>query len=307
MFDVFDDEKDQTDVWSAELEKMSRNERMATEDLCKFIRKNRELIHVDLSYAGLSEVQLWYFGRVMRRAKSVRSLHLTGNRKIDKESITPRLTKYLHARAHCSPESDLYANLIDFSKLPSTLKMRSIMLEEQKQTGVERKLGKEAQRMLAEARKIKHIHYHKKVESKHEDSLDPQEKTLIFSRKLGHKIDIPGSGQWKMVTGETKRDNECWVCDRQVYTLIFWNELIGAAEMSNFSMEDKNYIIDYIKKFENLNAGKQSNFPTQDEPNHLKHPQIYGQFTNWQPKPMYEIKEFCDKLNVNKPNIFKDC
>ena len=52
------------------------------------------------------------------------------------------------------------------------------------------------------------------------------------------------TGQWEMVTGETKRDNECWVCDRQVYTLIFWNELIGAAEMSNFSMEDKNYIID---------------------------------------------------------------
>ena len=34
-------------------------------------------------------------------------------------------------------------------------------------------------------------------------------------------------------------------------------------------------------------------------------PEIYGSFTNWQPKKMFDIREFCDKIYTDKPDIFK--
>ena len=34
-------------------------------------------------------------------------------------------------------------------------------------------------------------------------------------------------------------------------------------------------------------------------------PYIYGQFTNWEPKRMFEIREFCDRINKDKPNVFE--
>ena len=34
-------------------------------------------------------------------------------------------------------------------------------------------------------------------------------------------------------------------------------------------------------------------------------PEIYGTFTNWKPKRMYNIREFCNRVDRNKPNIFK--
>jgi len=44
---------------------------------------------------------------------------------------------------------------------------------------------------------------------------------MIFTRILGHKMDMPGSGQWKLIKD---RHEECWICDQEVYGLIFWDE-----------------------------------------------------------------------------------
>jgi len=33
-------------------------------------------------------------------------------------------------------------------------------------------------------------------------------------------------------------------------------------------------------------------------------PFIYGQFTNWKPAKMQDIREFCDRINKDKPDIF---
>ena len=32
----------------------------------------------------------------------------------------------------------------------------------------------------------------------------------ILTRIMGHKVDMPGSGQWKLITDKS---DECWVCD----------------------------------------------------------------------------------------------
>jgi hypothetical protein len=53
-------------------------------------------------------------------------------------------------------------------------------------------------------------------------------KKLIFVRHLGHKRDLKGVGQWRLSSAE---ENNCWVCDHQIYTLIFWTESYARKEM----------------------------------------------------------------------------
>ena len=36
-------------------------------------------------------------------------------------------------------------------------------------------------------------------------------------------------------------------------------------------------------------------------------PTIYGEFTDWKPQKMREIREYCEKINSDKPDIFELC
>lgn len=36
-------------------------------------------------------------------------------------------------------------------------------------------------------------------------------------------------------------------------------------------------------------------------------PRICGAFTNWKEKRMFDIREFCDRINLGKPDIFQLC
>jgi hypothetical protein len=107
--DKLDREKEKLDVFT---DVLTPNAAAAIENLCKFIKSDPVLIHVDFSNTGLSEKQLWYFGRAMRRSKSLRALHLCGN-----PGITDRLKTFLKERARCL--HDYQINHIDSSILPS--------------------------------------------------------------------------------------------------------------------------------------------------------------------------------------------
>ena len=102
-YEIFHEDKDQLAVFGEALENLTDFDKMDVENLCKFIKRNSHLLHVDVSYVGLSEIQLWYFGRTLRRAKSIRSLHASGNRTNNQDSITPRLKAYLLHRIHPIP------------------------------------------------------------------------------------------------------------------------------------------------------------------------------------------------------------
>ena len=47
--------------------------------LCKFIKLNSNLMHLNLSGMGLTQQMMHEFGRAMRRTKSLVSLHLSQN------------------------------------------------------------------------------------------------------------------------------------------------------------------------------------------------------------------------------------
>ena len=114
---------------------------------------------------------------------------------------------------------------------------------------------------------------------------------------MGHKEDMPGAGQWRMITKQPTNTNLCWICDKQIYSLVFWNEYVGQYQAGEFSRDDRNFI---AKNIERINKDKE---PVQDEED--KAPYIYGQFTNWQPKRMFEIKEYCERIDTEKEDTFK--
>ncbi len=49
------------------------------ENLSRFIKYNKHLIHLDLSYTRLDEMMITALGTALRRAKSLIAIHLSGN------------------------------------------------------------------------------------------------------------------------------------------------------------------------------------------------------------------------------------
>jgi hypothetical protein len=45
-------------------------------------------------------------------------------------------------------------------------------------------------------------------------------QTLVFTRLIAHKKQIPNSGKWKMLT---QQQQECWICSNYTLTYFFWN------------------------------------------------------------------------------------
>lgn len=73
-------------------------------------------------------------------------------------------------------------------------------------------------------------------------------RDMSISRILGHKQDIPGSGQWRMTTEMQKT---CWVCNHSQYVALFWNEDIGKAnDRSSLGIreDEKRRVIKLIKR-----------------------------------------------------------
>ena len=71
------------------------------ENLLRFIKYNKHLIHLDLSYTRLDEMMINLLGTSLRRAKSLVAVHFTGNPGVKKEP-----SDYLQQRVHCRSHKD---------------------------------------------------------------------------------------------------------------------------------------------------------------------------------------------------------
>ena len=110
---------------------------------------------------------------------------------------------------------------------------------------------------------------------------------LTCTRILGHKLDMPGSGQWKMITD---KQDECWICDQSNYSLIFWDADFIAKKA--YIRSDDRYQAHIMKE---IMASLYKITPKSTEDalavQYPDVPIIYGDFTNWEPKPFHEICE----------------
>jgi hypothetical protein len=47
--------------------------------LAKFIKRNKSLMHLDLTSTQMTEIMLWTVGKALSRAPSLQGIHLSGN------------------------------------------------------------------------------------------------------------------------------------------------------------------------------------------------------------------------------------
>ena len=123
---------------------------------------------------------------------------------------------------------------------------------------------------------------------------DPLEM-LVYTRYLGHKAEIPGSGQWRMISSAIDSQERCWVSNLEMYSLIFWSREYGlqtqrelakqgldelTLEEHFYELEQRNkklgITVDYKKDAENPQL-------FEDAHKVIGYPQIYGEFNNWKP------------------------
>jgi hypothetical protein len=67
-----------------------------------------------------------------------------------------------------------------------------------------------------------------------------EEKEFAITRFLGHKFEMPGSAQWRILTAQSQDKASCFVCDKHVYTLIFWSKGIkreAAVKLPSHAVE----------------------------------------------------------------------
>lgn len=79
------------------VDKSSDSNSLMIENLGRFIKYNKNLLHLDLSYTRLDEETLTKIGIFLRRAKSLLSIHLSGNLGVN-QNLKFFLLKRLHGR-----------------------------------------------------------------------------------------------------------------------------------------------------------------------------------------------------------------
>ena len=141
----------------------------------------------------------------MRRAKALCSIHFDGN-----PGVTQRVKDFVSSRIRCMPQRQKK----DFKISEKVYALQELsekqILERQLTEAFEQKGEKPVAR---ETIKLKQIMKRKRIHSLVNDfAEDPNQEASILTctRILGHKLEMPGSGQWKMITD--KKD-ECWICD----------------------------------------------------------------------------------------------
>ena len=103
-------------------------------------------------------------------------------------------------------------------------------------------------RKLTETLAIKHILQEHKINTNlsSQTSDIPQDRQLILTRVLGHNIEMPGAETWQIV----RRSSDCWICNRNIFTLFFWSPEIGRVDGEEIGLKaaEKMKLAEYILK-----------------------------------------------------------
>lgn len=88
------------------------------------------------------------------------------------------------------------------------------------------------------------------------------------------------------------------MCDHQVYTFLFWNSRVGEADQKLFDTSDKVHVYNNLQHVLN-----NENLQKLADEQKLVVPFVTGQFTNWEPRPMMNMKDFIDRFDAGKPSL----
>lgn len=199
--------------------------------LCRFLRRNRKLAHVDLTKTGLRSKHLLAIAGMLRQCQALVALHLSDN-----ESTPAVVDEMVELTKGIRRHED---NFDPFENLPSQQDLNKKFAELREQ-GVpildmhEHLSGQEKVRFeqkLQDAAIVQQCQKHKSFDNGRYGDDYQEEKYLVLTRKLGHKNAMPGSVRWNVYAEVPLNGrNPCWVTDNQVYAMAFWTRRLGEMQ-----------------------------------------------------------------------------
>eukprot|EP00347_Sterkiella_histriomuscorum_P021600 403333417 len=267
------------------------------QSLSNFIRRNRNLQHLDISYCGLRKDEVLDVVKACKKSRSLLAVHLSGN--IISDETKKKIREYMRPRKRVKDIYDQINNPdedVDKSDIPRQVSNFNIDLA----AAIKEKLSKYQKR---DAENIK--------QDKGESNAmkgTPGER-LIFSRILGH-FEIPKSYKWH-------ESSECWICEKHRYTVIVAsNSIAQACFKKPVSEKEKTLFTQKIKDAKNKReeaiindeehwGSDEDNIyyeaDTEDQKSMaFMNNQISSTFSKWQLKSMLPFKEFLRRLNQNQ-------
>ena len=121
---------------------------------------------------------------------------------------------------------------------------------------------------------------------------------LLIQRYLGHDREFKDRvSQWKITS---KSDSDCWVCDRHIYSVLFWNKGIG--NLMNTEIANKTTVLKFIKAknkqfLSTMKKGSQRALQIikqeSKQQSDLERPVIYSESTGWVGRELHTLSEYC--------------
>lgn len=95
--------------------------------------------------------------------------------------------------------------------------------------------------------------------------------------------------------------DQCWVCHKWCYTLIYWSPTVQNSIIRTHTNPNVNFIPDQ----EELDQVRALLRPTEAPYEYTRGntvPLIAGSFTNWEVREMIPLVSFCEAIDSNKPD-----
>jgi hypothetical protein len=126
---------------------------------------------------------------------------------------------------------------------------------------------------------------------------------LHLQRWLGHKVDIPRSGQWQLNSTWQDIKEQCWVCNKWCYTLVYWSPTVQQSIARTHTNPDAKHSSPPPSEEVTTEELVRSLLrPTENYEYRGVGPKIAGSFTNWEVREMTPLVTFCEMMDTNKPD-----
>ena len=194
-----------------EEERLTEDEEQIIENLGKFIKYNKQLLYLNLSHTQIGTNLLKRIVICLRRAMSLLVLDISGN-----IGITDQLREYLSGRIRCRQ------NPLDVERLNYVQEVINMI----NKSYDNQEIKKEKILKSMQMRSIKQVANLTQIDKLNQIRTFQPNENLIYQRVLGHKLDMPGSGQWRETSAQTTPADQIgdWITDKNIYTLIFWSK-----------------------------------------------------------------------------------
>lgn len=196
---------------------------------CNFIKFNTRLTHLNLSSVDLPDSLMMELLNFIKRSMSLHVVHLCGNT-ISEGSLAVISAKLKPVKIGGMKEmSKTKLQLIErinetvrpyfmekYQKIYDSVKVKEMQIE---WMSVQKPYEKEAVPITRNENKKLETGYNTTDPALKSNGFTDYFRPLILTKLLGHP-EITNSKHWKI-------SNECWMCDKWRYTMIFWNTSLG--------------------------------------------------------------------------------